>query len=65
MREQHHVTQKKSPLINYVNGNQKSLKRNKIHSIALELKHVINQYDKKRGVCATSLNAKEERSRKK
>ena len=30
-----------------------------MHSITLELKHVNNHYDIRRGVCATSLSAKE------
>ena len=61
MREQHHVTQKKAMLVNYIIGKQKSSRRNKIHSIALELKHVIYHYDVRRGMCATSLIAKEKR----
>ena len=51
----------KTPLINYVIGNQKSSRRNKIHSITLELNHVINRYDVRRGVCATSPSVKEKR----
>ena len=39
--------------------NRQSTIKNKIHSIALELKHVINHYDVRRGVYATILNAKE------
>ena len=58
MPEQHHVTQKNTAK-NYVIGNQKSSRRNQIHSITLELKHVINYCDVRRGVCATSLSAKE------
>ena len=53
---QHQVTKKTALLINYVTGNQISSRRNKIHSITLELKHVINQYDVRRGVCAISLS---------
>ena len=58
---EHHMTQKKALPINYVIGNQQS-SRNKIHSITLELKHVINHYDLRRGMCIANLNAKEKRS---
>ena len=52
----------KSITNNYIVSNQKFLTRNKIHSIALELKHAINHYDVRRGMCATSLSVKEKRS---
>ena len=56
------MAQKKAPLINYLISNEKSSRRNKTHSITLELKHVINHCDISRGVCATSVSAKEKRS---
>ena len=59
MLEQHHVTKEKTPLINYAIGDQKSLRRKKIHSITLELEHVIIHYDVRKGVCVTNLNARE------
>ena len=63
MPEQHHVAKKKkTSLINYVIGNQKFSRRNKIYSITLELKHVINYCDVRRGVSVTNPNAKEKRS---
>ena len=59
--QKHHLTKKKAPLINYVIGNQKSLRRKK-SSITRELKLVIKHYDARRGVCVTNLNAKMKRS---
>ena len=59
MPEQHQMTPRKAPPINYVIGNQKSSRRNKIYLITLELRYVINHYDVRRGVCATSLSLKE------
>ena len=56
------MTKKKVQLINYIIGNQTSSRRNKIYSITLELKHVINHFDVRRRVYATSLSAKEKRS---
>ena len=53
---------KKSLLINYVISNQKSSRRNNIHLITLELRHVINHCDVRRGMCATSLSAKHKTS---
>ena len=50
---------KKTPLINYVFGDQKSLRSNKIHSITLELSQAINHCDVRRDVSVT--NAKEKR----
>ena len=44
------------------NWQSKIFEKKVIHLITLELKHVINHYDVRRGVCATSLSAKERRS---